>query len=59
MPPTLNGTDISARHRYLSRAWPDWSGSLTSIRNAGGPWKCAFGHASLLVYRCSICGKEL
>lgn len=57
--PTLNCTAIGARHRYLARARPEWSRSMAEISNEGGPWACPVGHPSLLVYRCSLCGKEL
>lgn len=55
----LTTDDLAGRHRYLARNRPDWTGSMASIRNVGGPWACPNGHASLLVYRCSICGKDL
>lgn len=59
MTPTLNGHDIGDRHRYLAAAWPDKTLGMATIRAQGGPWSCPGGHASLLVYRCSVCGKEL
>jgi len=55
----LHASDLGARHRYLARALPSWSKSMASIRAQGGPWSCPHGCVSYLVYRCSVCGKEL
>lgn len=55
----LNAAAVGDRHRYLARSRPDWQRSMASIRNVGGPWACPMGHASLLCYRCSICGRDL
>lgn len=55
----LQASEVGDRHRYLAKSRPEWSKSMWSVRNEGGPWECSNGHASLLVYRCSVCGKEL
>jgi len=56
----LTADDVAGKHRYLARARSDWRRSMASVRNAGGPWACpACGTASLLVYRCSACGRDL
>jgi hypothetical protein len=55
----LTTGDAGARHGYLKRARPGWRRSMWSVRNEGGPWECGAGHASLLSYRCSICGMPL
>jgi len=55
----LTTADVGDRHRYLARARPEWQSSMASVRNAGGPYECRAGHASLLSYRCSVCGTDL
>lgn len=57
--PLLNGTPVGGRHRYLATARPGFDRTMAAIKNEGGPWDCGSGHASLLVYRCSICGREI
>jgi len=57
--PTLNGDPIGERHSYLADARPGFETSMQSIRNRGGPWPCGNGHASLLCYRCSVCGRTI
>jgi len=48
------------KHRYLRENRPDWSKSITTITEQGGPWWCATCEtASMLVYRCSVCGGEM
>lgn len=57
---TLTADALASRHRYLARARPDWTGSMATIRAQGGPWPCSScGNASVLVYRCSACGRDL
>lgn len=56
----LTVEEVGDRHEYLAGARPDWSRSMGSIVAEGGPWKCYMnGCASLLVYRCSVCGADL
>jgi hypothetical protein len=56
----LDTDDIGDRHQYLADKRPDWRRSMASIRSEGGPWWCqACGSGSLLIYRCSICGRDL
>ena len=56
----LTASDLGAKHRYLAHARPDWARSMASIRNQGGPWECkSCSSASMLPYRCSICGRDL
>lgn len=56
----LTADDLAGRHRYLATARPQWENSMATIRNLGGPWECPqCSGASLLVYRCSVCGTEL
>jgi hypothetical protein len=58
--PTLNGTPIGERHRYLRDNRPEFERSLRSIVNEGGPWPCGSCNApSYLCYRCSMCGRDL
>lgn len=48
------------RHTYLAQARPEWARSMASIQSEGGPWWCSSCRsASMLVYRCSICGRDL
>jgi len=57
---TLTADVVGGKHTYLAHARPDWQTSMATIRTHGGPWKCrACGTASLLVYRCSACGRDL
>lgn len=56
----LTPADVAGKHQYLADNRPDWSASMSSIVNQGGPWSCSTcGTASLLCYRCSACGAEL
>jgi hypothetical protein len=55
----LTAGDVAGKHSYLATARPRWSRSMAGVRNEGGPWECPVGHASLLVYRCSVCGHDL
>lgn len=56
----ITADDVAAKHQYLADNRPDWSQSMASIRNHGGPWWCdVCDTASLLCYRCSACGAEL
>ena len=56
----IHATDVADKHEYLAKARPEWSRSMWGIRNQGGPWKCeTCDGASLLSWRCSICGAEL
>lgn len=59
----LTRDDVADRHTYLAEAFDsgEWRASMGSIRRKGGPWSCpnVDTHASLLCYRCSICGAEI
>jgi hypothetical protein len=55
----LTAEDVGGRHAHLAEHRPEWRRSMWSIRNDGGPWACPVGHASLLIYRCSVCGRDL
>lgn len=56
----LTADDVGERHSYLAKARPDWRGTMTRIRRQGGPWACGTcDAASLLCYRCSVCGADL
>jgi hypothetical protein len=47
-------------HTYLHDSRDYWQGSLDTITEKGGPWYCDVCEtASLLCYRCSVCGAEL
>lgn len=47
-------------HTYLNEHHSDWSKGLPTITAQGGPWGCATcNSASMLPYRCSICGADL
>lgn len=56
----LTAEDVGGAHSYIPHARPNFARSMASIRNEGGPWKCkSCNGASLLCYRCSICGADL
>lgn len=56
----LTADDIADRHQYIAHARPKFARSMAGIVNEGGPWSCSTcGGASLLDYRCSICGADL
>jgi len=47
-------------HTYLQDSRDYWHSSLETISEKGGPWYCHVCEtASLLSYRCSVCGAEL
>lgn len=57
---TLTADQIGARHSYIAHARPDFERSMAGIVNQGGPWACPrCNGASLLCYRCSICGADI
>lgn len=56
----LTADAVGDKHRYLAHARPEWSRTMGEIRRAGGPWLCpTCQSASLLIYRCSACGRDL
>jgi len=47
-------------HTYLQESRDRWETSIETIQTKGGPWYCkTCGTASLLCYRCSVCGAEI
>lgn len=56
----LTAEKVGGKHTYLAENREDWRRSMSAIRRDGGPWPCDFcDGASLLIYRCSICGDDL
>lgn len=61
MPDTvLTAAKVGDRHEYLASARPDWRMTAGQLDALGGPWWCpSCETASLLMYRCSVCGTDL
>jgi len=56
---TLTLEDLPG-HTYLHESHDHWQSSMHTIKQKGGPWGCpTCGTASMLSYRCSVCGAEL
>lgn len=53
---TVLRADDLPKHRELP---DDFRRTMGDVLAHGGPWRCPMGHASLLDYRCSICGRDL
>lgn len=53
---TVLRADELPHHRELPDGWTRTMGKLIQY---GGPWPCRNGHASLISWRCSVCGVDL